>query len=455
MAFEFLQAALDQRAADSLLRKRVEISNNSQAIIEVEGKHYINFSSNDYLGLSQHQDVLQSFAEGLSLYGASSSASSVVTGYSKEHRLLEDDICEHTGQASALLFSSGFAANQAICQAVFQTDIGKLTATQAMDDKQILHATTQRHIVADKFMHASFIESAMQLKAAAALPSKNTVSTHHATELNHPENTMPLNTSSLSRFKHNDLGHLQSKLNSSGDTLVVTEGIFSMDGDRGNIAGIQNVINETNPNAWLMVDDAHAIGCIGEDGMGSSRLSKQQTSKQQLSKNNGGIDILMGTFGKAIGTQGAFVAGSSSLVEFLVNFAKHYVYSTAIPAAQARATRTSMQIMRQGAERELLQRNIELFKSLAAKNQLPILNVDGPIQPLILGEPEKAMKLSQQLKQLGIWVNAIRSPTVPRHSDRLRITISALHQPQDIQALVDALVLCMPTIVNDNLGTEL
>ncbi len=404
MAFDFLKIKLEQRATHSLLRKRVEVANNCQAIIEVDGEHYINFSSNDYLGLSQHPDVLQSFAEGLSLYGASSSSSSVVTGYSREHKLLEEDICEHTPFDNALLFSSGFAANQALCQALFQSTN---SGSQAL-----------RCIVADKQMHASFIDSAMQFNSD---PKKQV----------------------FSRFKHNDLLHLQSKLPLEADTLVATEGIFSMDGDKGDISGIATTLDNMNSNAWLMVDDAHAIGCIGKNGMGSSVIPMQK-STPHLPK----IDVLMGTFGKAIGTQGAFIAGSNELVEYMVNFSKHYVYSTAMPAAQARATRTSLQIMRKGIEREALNQNIAVFKMLAAKAGLPILSVDGPIQPIVIGDPVKALALSHHLKSLGIWVNAIRSPTVPKHSDRLRITISALHQAKDIHALVDALSIAMGSLIS-------
>jgi 8-amino-7-oxononanoate synthase len=403
MSFDFMKAALDKRANVSLLRKRVEVTNNIQAIIEVAGQHYINFSSNDYLGLSQHPDVLQSFAEGLSLYGASSSASSVVTGYSREHKLLEEDICEHTGHDAALLFSSGFSANQGLCQALFQTFNNA--------DSSNIEAT--RNVVVDKLMHASFVDSAMQLNVEK-------------------------NNSVFSRFKHNDMTHLASKLKADSDTLVVTEGIFSMDGDQGDIEGIQATLKKRKSAAWLMVDDAHAIGCVGENGMGSSTLT---SVNKPHSKHE--IDILMGTFGKAIGTQGAFIAGSNTLVDFMLNFSKHYVYSTAMPAAQARATRTSMQIMRQGAEREKLQNNISLFKKLAAKSGLPVMSANGPIQAIIVGDPEKALALSEHLKTLGIWVNAIRSPTVPKKTDRLRITISAMHQDQDIQALVDALSISL------------
>jgi 8-amino-7-oxononanoate synthase len=175
--------------------------------------------------------------------------------------------------------------------------------------------------------------------------------------------------------------------------------------------------------------------------MGSSALPVHKITRRAPK-----IDVLMGTFGKAIGTQGAFIAGSNELIEYMVNFSKHYVYSTAMPAAQARATRTSLQIMRKGIEREALYKNIAVFKKLATQAGLPILPIDGPIQPIIIGDPVKAVALSEHLKSLGIWVSAIRSPTVPKHADRLRITLSALHQTQDIQALVDALSISISSL---------
>lgn len=397
MAFEFIQKALTERELSALLRKRVVIDSNHQSVIEVAGEHYINFSSNDYLGLSQHPDVLQSFAEGLSLYGASSSASSVVTGYSIEHRRLEDDICAHTNMQSALLFSSGFAANQSICKTLFGSG----------------NKLSQRcHVLADKFMHASFVDGAMGVSANVQ----------------------------FSRFKHNDTEHLLQLLNNipqNEDTLVVTEGIFSMDGDAGDLANIQELVQKRAENTWVMLDDAHGIGVIGAQGMGTCDASNADAQR---------ADILMGTFGKAIGTQGAFVASTSPLIEYLVNFSKEYIYSTAMPAAQARATLTSFEIMRKGSEREKLLNNIALFQSLAKDAELPLMDACGPIQGLIIGSPEKALALSEKLKSLGIWVNAIRTPTVPKHTDRLRVTLNAMHQERDIRALVDALVLALSSM---------
>jgi 8-amino-7-oxononanoate synthase len=397
MAFAFIQAALAERERSALLRKRVVIDSNHQSVIEVGGEHFINFSSNDYLGLSQHPDVLQSFAEGLSLYGASSSASSVVTGYSIEHKRLEEDICKHTNMQSALLFSSGFAANQAICKTLF-----------GPTNK----ARHRSHILADKFMHASFVDGALGMS----------------------------NSVQFARFKHNDLVHFAQLLNKvpkDEDALVVTEGIFSMDGDTCDLLGIQKEIKARADTTWLMLDDAHAIGVIGAQGMGTCDASEADAQK---------ANIVMGTFGKALGTQGAFIASNSPLIEYLVNFSKEYIYSTAMPAAQARATLTSFQIMRKGVEREKLLQNIALFQSLAKQAELPLMDACGPIQGLIIGSPEKALRLSEKLRTLGIWVMAIRSPTVPKNTDRLRITLNAMHQERDIRALIDALVLAMSSM---------
>ena len=266
-------------------------------------------------------------------------------------------------------------------------------------------------------MHASFIESAVSASA-----------TNHKLDFR--------------RFKHNSVDHLKRHLEQpsqeqASNTLVATEGIFSMDGDQACVEKIQSVLAASKKaKPWLYVDDAHAFGVIGENGMGTCDVASSRAKAEA-------VDILMGTFGKAIGTQGAFIAGSDSLITYLVNFSKHFVYSTAIPAAQARATRSSIEIMQRGKEREQLSSNIALFKKLGEAAGLPVLDVDGPIQPLIVGEPEAALALSASLKKLGVWVNAIRYPTVPKHSDRLRITLSALHQDRDVSALVDALSMCL------------
>lgn len=181
-----------------------------------------------------------------------------------------------------------------------------------------------------------------------------------------------------------------------------------------------------------MLDDAHGFGVLGETGMGSVEAANLSQDQCQ---------IVMGTFGKAIGTGGAFVAGSQVLIDYLINKAKHYIYSTAFSAAQAKATLTSIELVKNGGTRHKLHDNIQYFKTLAKARDLPILESDSAIQPYLIGDPAKALAASECLKQLGLWVNAIRSPTVPKGSDRLRITLSALHQEKDIDALVDGLTM--------------
>lgn len=381
MAFEFIQAGLTQRAEAGLLRTRQCLGSSTGTLIEVQGAHYLNFSSNDYLGLRQSHDVLQSWVEGMSVYGAGSGASPLVTGYTKAHRALEDYLADALGREAVLLFNSGFAANQAVCQALLQKE---------------------GQVVADKLIHASFIDGALASDAK------------------------------LHRFRHNDMAHLSALLSKlSGDILLATEGVFSMDGDAGKVQEIANLVSD---DTMLMLDDAHGFGVLGDTGMGS--VEAFSLTQQQ-------VPVLMGTFGKAVGTAGAFVAGSQQLIDYLVNFARHYVYSTAMPPAQAVATLTSIKTLRQGKQRRQLHHNIAMFRTLALQQGVPLMPSQSPIQPVLIGYPNRTLQASEKLKSLGIWVNAIRSPTVPKGSDRLRITISAEHSEQELQALVDALAISL------------
>jgi 8-amino-7-oxononanoate synthase len=419
MAFEFLADTLKKRTAASLRRIRQPVISSKDGMIAIEGKHYLNFASNDYLGLSQHEQVLQSYVEGLAVYGSGSGASSVVTGYSAEHKALEEDLCEAVNKPAALLFSSGFAANQAICQALFGDT--KLSVKQNLKHKnQHAQASDQSQniqIIADKYMHASFIQGALETQAQFA------------------------------RFKHNDMQHAKTLIaKAAPNSLIATEGVFSMDGDVGNIAGLQSLLQAATKQAdapnthkpWLFIDDAHAIGVIGKNGFGSADCVGIDAGK---------IDIIMGTFGKALGTSGAFVAGSHELIEYMVNMSKHYVYSTAISGAQARATRASLALVEQGVEREKLHQNIAYFSQLAQQKGIALGDSNSAIMPIIIGDPVSTLKCSESLADLGLWVGAIRTPTVAKHTDRLRITLSALHSKRDIDALVDGLAMCVLPII--------
>jgi 8-amino-7-oxononanoate synthase len=439
MSFSWLEDALTQRAQAGLLRQRVCQQYEKDNVICINGDHYLNFSSNDYLGMRQHEGVLQSYVEGLAQFGGGSGASPLVTGHTQAHLALEATLADGLNREAALLFSSGFAANQAVCIALFGQGSPNAAATQSSS------------IFADKLMHASFLEGAMTL-------GKNV---------------------SLRRFRHNSVEHLASLLSARDslhtDALIASEGVFSMDGDRAPVKEIAALAEQHR--AWFMLDDAHGMGVYGENGFGT--VEELQLSQSQ-------VPIVMGTFGKAIGTGGAFIAGSQTLIDYLVNFSKHYIYSTAMPPAQAVATLYSLtHISTDTSGREQLAINIEHFrtrfaqefggdqasiktehknaeskiveskdaetkdagyKDTAAGSGLSLVDSTSPIQPVIVGCPKRAVALSDALKQRGMWVSAIRQPTVPKHEDRLRITLTATHTEQDIDMLVDALALAYEAI---------
>ena len=376
------RAALAKKAQEDLLRTRRIVEDDYAGVLNVDGKAYLNFAANDYLGLRFDERVLQPFVEGLSKYGAGSGASPLVTGHSIEHARLEAWLAEKLGREAVLLFSSGFAANHALCQALLHKD---------------------DVVVSDKLMHASFIEGAMVSEA------------------------------NLKRFAHNDIAHARTLLDgidSSHAVLLASEGVFSMDGDTAPVADLVSLAHESN--AMLMLDDAHALGVLGDRGLGS-------VDAFNLTQDD--CPVLMGTFGKAVGTSGAFIAGSHELIDYLVNHAKHYIYSTAMSAANARATLASLELIVAGEQRTRLFANIARFRDGVARHGLPVLASNTAIQPFIIGSADGVLQASDYLRSLGVWVGAIRSPTVPKGSDRLRITLSAVHCDKDIDALIDALCL--------------
>lgn len=387
MAFEFIQQALTERKQNGLYRQHHVVIENHDAMLNVDGKPYLNFASNDYLGLSQHPAVLQTWVEGLAKYGAGSGASPLVTGFSLAHQQLTDSIAALVGRDNVLLFSSGFAANQAICQALFNKG-GELYA--------------------DKLSHASLIDGGLHSKAA------------------------------MKRFKHNDLNHLQQLLckgdASINERLIVSEGIFSMDGDCGDVTALAGIAEQHN--CWLMIDDAHGFGVFGEQrqGVAASKANQQQ------------CQVLMATLGKACGIGGAFVAGSEELIEFLQNYARHYIYSTAMPPAQAHAAIAAIELIKQGVGHAALHTNIQYFKQRISSEGFDLLDSNSAIQPLVIGKPKTVMAMAGKLKQLGVWVGAMRYPTVPKQTDRLRVTLSAAHQSTDIDALVDALCVARESL---------
>lgn len=370
------QALTAQRAADGW-RQRRRIEHNSVREITLDGQRYRHFSSNDYLGLSQHPAVMAAWQQGVREAGVGAGASGHVTGYSRHHAQLEQQLASWLGYPRALLFISGFAANQAV-----------------------IHLLAQKsdRIIADKLAHASLLDAASHSPAT------------------------------LRRFAHNQPASLAKLLatRAEGGTLVVTEGVFSMDGDSAPLAEL--AAETRRAGGWLLVDDAHGIGVTGEQGRGSCW---QQQVKPEL---------LVVTFGKGFGVSGAALLCDDATADYVEQFSRHLIYSTAMPPAQCCALLAALAQIQQGdALRARLQQNIARFRAGAAQLPWQLMASDGAIQPLIVGENRAALALSQRLAQAGCWVSAIRPPTVPPGTARLRITLTAAHHPEDIDALLEAL----------------
>ncbi len=374
-----IEDALAIRRQNDALRTRQCVEQGAGRWLTRDGQRYRNFSSNDYLGLSQHPAIIRAWQQGAEKYGVGSGGSGHVSGYTLAHQQLEAELADWLGYPRALLFISGFAANQAV-----------ITALGNKDDR----------IVADRLSHASLLEAAN------------------------------LSPAELRRFAHNDVAHLATLLAKpiSGEQLVVTEGVFSMDGDSAPLADIARATRQAS--GWLMVDDAHGIGVCGEEGRGSCH-ARQVTP-----------DILIVTFGKGVGVSGAAVLCSEALAEYLIQFARHLIYSTSMPPAQAVALSASLAVIRadDGAQRrQKLNALIAQFRAGAQAQNLQVTASDCAIQPLIVGENSRALQLAAHLREHGCWVTAIRPPTVPPGTARLRLTLTAAHEPQDIEWLLETL----------------
>ncbi|CND97700.1 8-amino-7-oxononanoate synthase [Yersinia nurmii] len=372
-----INQGLQQRLAQAAYRRRQVNQGSTGRFLQVENHSYLNFSGNDYLGLSQDTTVIAAWQQGAARYGVGSGGSGHVTGYTQAHADLEQQLADWLGYSRALLFISGYAANQAL-----------LAALTAADDR----------VLADRLSHASLLE------AAVSSPAQ------------------------LRRFQHNQPESLQNLLDKScsGQTLVVTEGVFSMDGDSAPLADLYQ--RASAAGAWLLVDDAHGIGVRGDEGRGSCW---QQGVKPEL---------LVVTFGKAFGLSGAAVLCSQPVAEYLLQFARHLIYSTSMPPAQAYALQTALKRIQHGDDlRQRLQQNLGQFRQGAASLPLQLTASDTAIQPLIVGDNQQALSLAQRLRDEGLWVTAIRPPTVPPGGARLRITLTAAHQPADIERLLEVL----------------
>ena len=383
-----LDAFLRQTLAEAEalgLRRRSQVLDPLGGLRFQDGRQeLLSFSSNDYLGLARDPALQEALCAGARTFGTGSGAAHLLGGHRSVHAALERDLAAFTGREAALLFGNGYLAN-----------LGAITALLGRDD----------HIFADRLNHASLMDAALLSRAR------------------------------LQRYRHNDLQNLETLLQRTpkrGRRLIVTDGVFSMDGDIAPLAALAELARRYD--AWLMVDDAHGLGVIGPAGRGS--LEACALSPQD-------VPILMGTLGKAFGVYGAFVAGSQTLIDFLQQRARSYIYTTALPPALASATQAALLLVQQDHwRRQRLQAHIQRLRQGLKSLPWSLMPSDTPIQPLLVGEAEAALNLSKQLRQRGFYVPAVRPPTVPQGSARLRITLCALHEDQDVDALIAALQDC-------------
>ena len=381
-----LQADLQQRRKQSLYRERITISSGCGEQLRVDDKLLHNFCSNDYLGLAGHRDIAAAFKQGVDNYGTGSGASHLISGHCEAHHILEEQLAEFTGRPRALLFSSGYMAN-----------LGVINALVGRTDQ----------VLQDYLNHASLLDGGL------------------------------LSRAKFQRYKHADCDDLAAKLRAADNgksrrKLVVTDGVFSMDGDLAPVQQLADICHQHN--SWLMVDDAHGFGVLGATGGGlieDGNLSVDQ------------VPVLIGTLGKSFGTYGAFVAGSDALIETLIQFARSYIYTTALPPAVAVATSASLQRVRSEQwRRDKLSQLIARFRHAAQQVGLTLMDSQTPIQPILFGDDQRVVESAATLREQGFMVGAIRPPTVPVGQGRLRITLCANHTEQQVDALVDALDKC-------------
>ena len=377
-----LSAGLAQRRSNDLYRRRLTLESAQGPVVLLGGRQYLNFCSNDYLGLAAHPRVIEAFCGAATRFGVGSGASHLVCGHSSLHHQLEDALAELTGRSRALLFSSGYMAN-----------LGVLTSLLQRGD----------HVFEDRLNHASLLDGGLHSGAR------------------------------FQRFAHGDVSALERKLvRVDGIKLVVVDGVFSMDGDTAPLE--QLAATCSRHDACLMVDDAHGFGVMGQDGAGSTAAAGLDAEA---------VPVLMATLGKALGTAGAFVAGSELLIETLIQQARSYIYTTALPPAVAAATLESLKLLREESwRRDHLGQLIDRFRAGSKQLDLPLMPSASAIQPLQIGDAGKALALSERLKAKGFLIGAIRPPTVPAGTSRLRITLSAGHSDEQVDRLLDQLGQC-------------
>ena len=382
-----LKAGLERIAAAGLRRTRQTLDSAQGATVSIKGRRLINFCSNDYLALAQDPRLTAALRGGLAAYGLGSGASPLVCGRSRAHEELEEAVAARLGRARALLFSSGYLANLAVVSAF----------ASRRDDT----------IVMDKANHASLVDGALLARGR------------------------------LRRYAPHDLAGLERLCTGAGRVLVATDSVFSMDGSLAALLSIAAIC--ARRGAWLMVDDAHGFGVLGSRGGGA--LEHFDLDEDQ-------VPLTTATFGKACGVMGAFAAGSADAVETLVQRGRPYIYSTAMPPALAVAAREALAIVeRETWRREKLLALTQRFTRGAKQLGLPLLPSATPIQGFIVGNARAAVRCGQLALARGLLLSAIRSPTVPKNTERLRITLTAGHSEDQVDQLLDTLAELAATLV--------
>jgi len=383
--FPEFSANVESLRHQGLYRKERLVNARSGAEIEIDGTRLINFCSNDYLGLASHPKIIRAMQTAADKFGTGSSASALVSGKSALHEKLEEHIAVCTGRDRALVLSCGYMANLALFSGLI--------------------SSRGQAIFADRLCHASMIDGAMASVARTR------------------------------RYKHASVASLENMLNESNSNskLVLTESVFSMNGD---IAPLPVLVNSCRRHdALLVVDDAHGFGVIGKNGLGGM---------DHFSLGQSDVPLMMATFGKAMGGYGAFVAGPEALIETFVQRARPYIYSTALPVPVVAAALASLQVQAEEPGRRIYLHELILqFRTGVSQLGIETMPSITPIQPVIIGSANKAISASKFLESKGIYVSAIRPPTVPENSSRLRITLSAAHSRDQVNYLLDSLYECL------------
>lgn len=370
---------LARRREQGLYRQRRQLESPQGVEIDLDGQQLLAFCSNDYLGLASHPELVELAGREVERLGVGGGASHLICGHHEEHHQLELALARFCKRDAALLFSTGYMAN-----------LGVISALAGRGDS----------LFQDRLNHASLIDGGL------------------------------LSRAKLWRYPHADTQALEQRLRSaSGQRVVVTDGVFSMDGDLAPLPALAQVCRDQD--ACLVVDDAHGFGVLGESGGGIL---------EHFGLDQAQVPVVVGTLGKAFGTAGAFVAGSRDLIDYLVQAARTYIYTTAMPPLLARLTRRSLELAQEESwRRERLRELVRRFRTAATGLGLSLMDSITPIQPILVGDSRQAMAMSERLRNAGILVTAIRPPTVPEGTARLRITFSADHTDAHLERLIAVL----------------